>query len=74
MNKFLLEITIEFFQNGTYQEETVYADIYADQNFFQVRNSVLEQWEIDNPDKELTDYTVDNHTQFNIWLKKQLGK
>lgn len=74
MNKFLLEILVEYFCEGEFQEELTTATIYADQDFFKVRNSVLEQWEADNPEKELTDYTVTNQRQYNKWLATQLSK
>lgn len=67
MNKFLLEILVEYHTEGSFQEEVIYANIYADENFFQVRNVVLEKWESENPEKELVDYKVLNQKHYNQW-------
>lgn len=73
LNRYPITMTIEFFDTATQEfgEEEVTFHIYADQDFFQKRNQILEAWEAANTDKELDDYTVTNQAQYNEWLATQ---
>jgi len=71
LNRFHLDIAIEFHGEAGYAEETVSFPIYADVNLFGERDRVLSIWQQMNPEKELVDYTVTNHRQYNEWLATQ---